>query len=71
MSSDPLRFSAELHKDPELCRHILADPHSFPPIPREPERIIKTSPENLERAICRSVARCREWGEFWKVEVSE
>jgi len=43
---------------------------AWPP-PVEPERIIRCSHGNLERAICRAFARCREWGEFWRVEVVE
>jgi len=63
-------FQSALLRDPELCQRILADPEHFPHVPEEPQRIIKASPENIERGVCRAIARCREWGQFWRVEVA-
>lgn len=65
------RFCTELQHVPELADLILDDPVRFPLVEDWQEREIRCSKENLERAICRAVARCREWGEFWKVEVVE
>ena len=33
------------------------------------ELIIRCQPDKIERAVCRAFARCREWGEFWRIEV--
>jgi hypothetical protein len=62
------QFGAELQQDSALCGRVL---ETLPPVEVEPKRIIRCSPENIERAICRAFARCREWGEFWKIEVVE
>ncbi|HUZ47877.1 MAG TPA: hypothetical protein VMW54_14675 [Terriglobia bacterium] len=64
-------FERQLAENSELAERILSDSALFPPVPQSPERIIRCSPENLEQAICRQFARCREWGEFWRVEITE
>ena len=61
-------FEHQLSQDPALVEEIL---QTLPPVEVERERIIRCSPENLERAICRAFARCREWGEHWRIEVIE
>lgn len=63
-----LAFERELSQHPQLVERILRE---LPPVQIEPERVIKCSPENIERATCRAVARCREWGEHWLIEVVE
>lgn len=68
MSRQLESFEHELLADPALVERILA---TLPPVEDEQERIIRCSPENLERAICRAIARCRERGEFWRVEVTD
>jgi len=64
-------FEHQLAENQELVERILEDPAHFPPVPQSQERIIRCSPENIEQAICRQFARCREWGEFWRIEVIE
>ena len=64
-------FERHLARNPALADTILADPERFPPVRVEPERVIRTSSGNIARAVCRSIARCRERGDFWKSEVIE
>jgi hypothetical protein len=53
---------------PELAEVILSD---LPLVEVPPERIIRCSPENLDKALARALAKCREFGELWKVEIVE
>ena len=64
MTAQLAAFERELVAVPALVERILTD---LPPV--EPERVIRCSEENLERAVCRAFARCRAWSEFWRVEV--
>ena len=57
--------------DLALADAIMARPDAFPPAPVEPEHVIRTSPENVEPAICRALARAVAWRELWRVEVVE
>jgi hypothetical protein len=50
-----------------LCELILARPDLFPPVPAEPERVIRCAVENLDRAIARALARAAVWREVWRV----
>lgn len=63
-----LELQADLQRNPAITSRILRE---LEQVEIEPERIIRCNPENIERAICRAFARCREWGQFWKVEVVE
>lgn len=64
-------IESQLRKNPALVDAILSRPEAFPALQREPERIIRTSSANIQRAIARAFARCRERGEFWRIEVIE
>jgi hypothetical protein len=61
------RFERELRDDPELCDRIFAE---FAGADEE-ERIIKTSPQNADRAIARAIARAVELGGVWRIEIEE
>jgi hypothetical protein len=56
--------------DLALADAIMARPDVCPPAPVEPGRVIRTSPENVEAAICRALARAVVWRELWRVEVA-
>lgn len=62
------RFKWELVQRQTLVERVLRE---LPPVEFGGERVIRCSPENVGRAICRAFARCREWGEFWLIEVVE
>lgn len=70
-ASQVVLFEQDLLADLTLADAVLEDEMRFPPVPVEPERVIRCSPENVERAVCRAFARCSEWGQFWKVESTE
>lgn len=59
------RFERELSKDPQLVERVL---QTLPPVPAEREGVIRTSAENVGRAIARALARAVVNGECWKVE---
>ena len=69
--SDLTRLEAELQNDPAQVDLILSQPDVFPAVQEDPERVIECSPANLQRALCRQIARCREWGEFWETRIEE
>lgn len=64
-------FRAEFQRDAALAARVMACPDVFPPARLEPERVIRTSRENAERAVCRALARAAVWGELWRVEIVE
>ena len=69
MSSDPLRFNAELGKDPELCGKILADLAHFPVALEEPRVLIRCDAAHVDQAIARAFALAVLFGEIVKLEL--
>jgi hypothetical protein len=74
MSTEP-REPAQLRElrtqlitDPELVEAIAGRLEMFPPAPLDPDRVVRCSPVNVDRAIARMLAAA-EWGELWRVEV--
>jgi hypothetical protein len=61
-----LRFERELSADPALVKRIL---ETLPPVEIAPERIIRTSHENLDVGIARAIARAAVLGEVWRIEI--
>ena len=66
MTAQQAAFKRALVGDQALVDAVL---NEIPPVLEEPERLIRCSPENLERAICRALARAAIWGECWKIEI--
>jgi len=60
------QFERELAADPALCGRILAE---LPAVPTAPERVIRTSSENVDRAIARALARAVLFCELSTVEM--
>jgi hypothetical protein len=67
MNTQQAAFKRMLVTDPALVDAVL---NELPPVPKEPERVIRCSPRNLERAICRALARAAIQGELWRIEVT-
>jgi hypothetical protein len=65
------RFERELFKDQALVDSILSRQDLFPSVSRDPERIIQCSPEKVDRALCRAIARAAAWGETWNIQIME
>lgn len=61
-------FERQILGAPVLAKVILWD---LPPVEVPPERIIRCSPESVDKALARALAKCREFGELWKVEIEE
>ena len=59
-------YEVELRADRAPCARILA---TLPPVPDEPERVIRCSPSTVERACCRAWALALVHGELWRVEI--
>lgn len=68
-SSQLRDFRAQSQSDPALADAVMACSDAFPPAHLEPERVIRTSRENAERAVCRALARAALWRELWRVEI--
>jgi hypothetical protein len=64
--SNLARYDRELLANPELVEYIMRE---LPPVTEEPERVIRCSAQNVERAVCRALARAVAWGECWRVEL--
>jgi hypothetical protein len=59
---------AELRGNPALADLILA---TLRMVPEEPERVLRCSGENAERAVCRALALADVRREVWRVEILE
>lgn len=68
-SADTANYERDLLTDPRLADLILARPDIFPSAQDEPDRIIRCSAENADRAICRALARGLISLEVWRVQV--
>lgn len=66
MRADINRYKNELGLDPTLVNRVSRD---FPPMPAEPERLIRSSAEHCDRAICRAIARAAMHGQVWRVDI--
>jgi hypothetical protein len=62
---------AELGRNPALVDAILSRPDLFPPVPAEPERVIRASQQNSEQAVCRAVALAAVRRQVWAVNTVE
>jgi len=67
-SPDVGRYARDFSQHPALAEGILA---RLPPVEVEPERVIRCSPENADRAICRALARAVVDGNLWRLEVTK
>jgi len=65
---DPSRCERELAERPDLVDRILA---TLPPVPDEPERVIRCSREHAEQAVCRGLALATVRREVWRIEIVE
>jgi hypothetical protein len=66
MESDLDWYEDELRGDAALCARILV---TLPPVPDEPERVIRCSRENATQAVCRALALGAVYGALWRLEV--
>jgi hypothetical protein len=64
-----IELERELAAAPDVVESILRELPRVPHIPIKQERIIRCSLTNLERAICRAVARAAAFGECWQVQI--
>ena len=67
-AADLQRFERELAADPALAERVS---HRLPLAEIESDRVIRCSPESIDRAICRAIAKAAFLGELWHIEVTE
>jgi hypothetical protein len=68
MTNDAARYQRELQAEPVLALRIL---RAMSALPEGPERVIRCSQQNAERAVARALARATVQGQIWRVEIEE
>lgn len=65
------RYKHEMAANPALVEQALRALPGLQPVPEEPERIIRCSRANTDRAISRAIVRAAVHAELWRVEIVE
>jgi hypothetical protein len=66
--SDLQRYECELRQDPQLVERVLA---MLPRVAPQTERVIRTSRQNVDRAIARGLARSVVFCELTGVQIAK
>jgi hypothetical protein len=61
------RYERDFVQDPALCERVL---QTLPRVPRQQERVIRASRENVDRAIARALSRAVVFCELSRVEIA-